>query len=90
MAKYRRIPREYDAELWHPHDMEQADRLDLHPWAVEDGMYRWGIKTPNGLEFLRPGDWIVTGPDGPDGPRHVVRADTFIADYEPVVERKGD
>ena len=89
--KYRRKPVIVEAEQF---------RLDKSPWpeGVSEIYPGWielakNAETPRRFNFMgavvftiRPGDWVVTNPDGA---RYVVHLCDFFEYYEPVTEKEA-
>ena len=81
VPEYRRKPIIVDAEQWWPGKQVEG---------VCEGCYARGtfdmqphVHEPDGLRLVKPGDWVVTEPDGR---RRVMTREQFAAAYEPVRE----
>lgn len=76
MARYRRKPVEVEAVQWAGEITPEMDELIPAGWVLlgEDLL----VDTPLLPLRLRPGDWLVRGPEGLYAPA------AFEADYEPV------
>lgn len=94
--KFKKKPIEINAEVWLPGcGMDGVDEVDVAYYAYQ-GMFgeapsfskeetqRMGrIKTLEGFLYVRPGDYVVTGPFGE---RYPVKKDIFESTYDRVEE----
>jgi len=80
MPRYRKKPIIVEAERFVPgeHTPKGVKRGD-----TMETMDQWQIHTRQGWVRVRPGDWIITTPDGE---RYPCAPDVFEQTYEPVEE----
>lgn len=88
MSKFRKKPVVIEAEQWHGPEsviagVRQATLAEkqAHLWIFAHGYELYVIETLEGLHWVRPGDWIITGVKGEKYP---CKPDIFAATYEPV------
>lgn len=87
MTKYIQKPREVDAVQWFPGVEIEGVHITPGEQGVDYGsglnVGMASIKTINGREQVKTGDWIITNETGE---KEVCRANRFAQSYEPMFE----